>query len=221
MPLAAGGPPRLSEVLEALSAAAEAARTLGLAAGVAISIAALAALTVAWRFGRLLAALGGAAVGVLGALAAHEAIRVHLGIAPAIGAAIGAAAVGLACARSPRLFPFAAGALGGAFLGAALPLGGRGALWAAAGGLLGGFASLMAGRTVAASFASAIGGVLLPVGLVAIFGGHSLAREAAGRPAALLAVAVVAAIAGAAFQIGREEPPPPPPISPRDLGEQG
>lgn len=216
-PLAAGGPLRPADVLEALSAAAEAAREWGSAAGAALLVVSLAALTVAWRFRRPLAALGGAATGALAALAAHSAIRVHLGLGAGAAAAIAAVAAGLLCLRVPSLFPFAAGALPGAFLGAALPLGERAAWGMTAGAVVCGLAGLAAGRVVAAGFASAAGGVLLPVALVALFPGHGLSREAAARPLALLAVGVIAAVAGAAFQIGREEPRPPPPLEPRDL----
>lgn len=218
-PLAAGGPLRLADVLEALSAATEAARGWGPAAGAALLVVSLAALTVAWRFRRPLAALGGAAVGALAALAAHSAIRVHLGLGPGAAAAIAAVASGLLCLRFPSLFPFAAGALPGAVVGSAVPLGGRAAWGAAAGAVVCGLAGLAAGRVVAAAFASAAGGVLLPVALVALFPGHGISREAAARPLALLALGVIAAVAGAAFQIGREAPAPPPPIAPRDLRE--
>jgi di/tricarboxylate transporter len=61
-------------------------------------------------------------------------------------------------------------------------------------------------RPVAAAFASAIGGALLVVGFAAAFGAHPLVRDVAARPFALAALALVLAIAGAAFQLSRPEP---------------
>jgi hypothetical protein len=108
----------------------------------------------------------------------------------------------------PGAFPFAAGALPVALVGAEVPLAGRAVVGAAAGALLLGLAGLALGRVVSAAFASLCGGALLAAGVVAAFGKAPFARELAERPAALAGAALVLAVAGAAFQLARSREAP-------------
>ncbi len=205
--LAAAAPPdRLGEGLADLVRLVLLARALGVAGGLALAAAGLAALTVADRLRRPTAALGGALVGALAALSLRGLLAAHLGLSPAVAAAVGAGAGGLAGALLPPLFPAAAGALVGALLGAHLPLAGRAALGAAAGGLVGAALALLGARAVTVGVAVLSGGLALGAGLLALGGAHPLAVELAGRPFALLGFALVAAVAGAAFQLSRAAP---------------
>jgi hypothetical protein len=65
--------------------------------------------------------------------------------------------------------------------------------------------------------------VLVALGLVAALGSRPIGRELAARPVALLGIAVVLAIAGAAYQLGRPAAPagPPPLRAPDDRRGRG
>jgi hypothetical protein len=189
------------EVLAAIAALASRSARAGLTAGIPLVLAGLLALTVATRGRRILALVGVAGLGAAAAALLRGQISVHLGLsfgpAAALLAGVGAA-VG---ALFPAAFSFGAAALLGALLGPLIPLGGRPALGAAAAGLAAGLIGLALARAVAATVASLAGGLLLALGLVASFAARPIARELAGRPAVLLGFALVAGIAGAAFQI--------------------
>jgi hypothetical protein len=193
---------------EALVALADAVRPFGPWAGTLVAAAGLAALAVATRFRRPLAVLGGAALGVLAAFALRGRLAAHLGLSVAPAALVAAVAGGAACGLWPWAFPVAAGALPGALLGGTVPLAGRALLGAAAGAALGGVVGAAFARVVGAAFAAGAGGALAAVGLAVALDGHPLAREIARRPFALAAVALVLAIAGAAFQLSRRDPAP-------------
>jgi hypothetical protein len=207
---------RLSELLAGLAALAGAVLPLGTAAGSALALTGVVALTVATRWRRPLAVGGGTVVGVLAALALRGWLVEHLAASPLAATLVLAAAGAVGCAAIPAAFPFAAAALPGALLGAEVPLAGRSVLGAAAGALLAGVVGLALARFVSAAFASLVGGVLLGLGLVASFGRTPLARELAGRPAANAGLALVLAIAGAAFQLAttREDSGARSPVSP-------
>ncbi len=145
-----------------------------------------------------------------------------------LGVAGGIALIAVA-ARFRTTLAVSGGGLVGALLGAAVPLAGRAALGAAAGALVGGFIGFIAAREVSAVFASAAAGLLAALGLVGMSGTRPLGREIAAHPAALLAVALVIAIAAAAYQLSRPDAPrhrptvprtPGPPTLP-DRGERG
>jgi hypothetical protein len=214
---------RLSDALAALAAAAESTRPLGPWGGLLLVGVGLAALTVATRFPRPLAVLGGAIVGALAALAGGGALQTRLDLSPAVSAGLLATIGALGCGAYPAWFPFVAGAVPGALLGGSVPLAGSAAVGAAAGGALGGAVGALIGRGVVAVFACLVGGCLLAVGLVTLFQGHPLAGELTSRPFALGAVALVPAIAGAAFQLSRPHRAPvhgPPPLQEPD-GRRG
>jgi hypothetical protein len=191
---------RIAELFAGVAALAGAVVPLGPAAGVPLAAVGVLALTVGTRWHRPLAVAGGAAIGALAALALRGFAAAHVGLSPGPTTVLLAAAGAVAGAVLPGAFPFAAAALPGALLGADVPLAGRAAAGAAAGGLIAGLLGLAFGRLVAAAFASACGGLLLAVGLVATLGRAEIARELMGRPAVLVGVALVLAVAGVALQ---------------------
>jgi hypothetical protein len=197
---------RLGEAAEGLSHAAEAARGVGTAASAAAIVAGLLLLTVAARFRRVLAGVGGAAIGALAALAAHGAIASAYGLSIPLAAALGAVVLGAASALFPPVYPLAAGALPGALLGAHVPIGGRAALGAAVGGLVAGLVALAFATPIGIAVASFVGGLAIGLGLVGVLSRHAVGLALAAHPFALLAVAVVLGVAGSAFQLGRGEP---------------
>jgi hypothetical protein len=147
--------------------------------------------------------VGGAGVGALAGLALRDFAAAHLGLSPVLTVAVGAATAGVGCGIYPWAFPIAAGALPGALLGHTVPLMGRALLGAAAGALIGAAIGAGFARVVAAAFASVVGGAALAIGLVLAFGAWPPVQALAGRPIALAAVTLVAAVAGSAFQLGR------------------
>jgi hypothetical protein len=204
-PLAASVTERLIEALGGIGLAAERALAAGPVVGGVLAVLGIVALTVALRAPRPLAAAGGAVVGALAGIAARGTLALHFGLSPVTSAAVGAALAALACGAFPPIFPFALGALPGALFGVHAPIGGRGAFGAAAGALVGGTIALVFARPVTAGFTALAGGLLAGAGLLAVFAGHPLTVELAGRPFALLGFALVTGIAGAAFQLARRE----------------
>jgi hypothetical protein len=88
-------------------------------------------------------------------------------------------------------------------LGAAVPLAGRALVGAAAGAVILALVALLFARPIVVALAGALGGVLVALALVAVLGARPLAADLVAHPLALVGVALVAAIAGAAFQLGR------------------
>jgi hypothetical protein len=199
---------RLAEAADGLARAAGAARESGPAVGAAAVVAGLLTLTVFGRFPRVLAGVGGAAVGALAALAARGAIASALGLSTPLVPALGAAVVGAVAAVLPPVYPLAVGALPGALLGVHAPIGGRAALGAAVGGLVAGLAALVFATPVGIGFASFVGGLAVALGGVGVLAHQPVGRELAAHPFALLAVAIVLGVAGTAFQLGRAAPRP-------------
>lgn len=184
-------------------------RGFGLAAGVLLVAVGLSLLVLAERLRRPTAALGGALVAALAANLVRALLApflARLGLSPATGLALAAAVGGVAAGLFPPLFPAGAGALAGALLGVHLPLAGRAALGAGAGAVAGAALGLLAARAVTICLAVAAGGLALGAGLLAIGGAHPLASEVALRPFALLGFALVAAVAGGAYQLARGGP---------------
>lgn len=208
--LAATGPVgSAAEGLAALVRLVLLARGLGLAAGVALVVAGLGLLVLAERLRRPTAALGGALVAALALHLVRGLLApwlTRLGLSPATGAALAAAAGGVAAGLFPPLFPAGAGALAGALLGVHLPLAGRAALGAGAAAVAGAALSLLGARAVTICLAVATGGLALGAGLLALGGAHPLAAEVALRPFALVGFALVAAVAGGAYQLARGGP---------------
>lgn len=192
---------RIADAVAGLGAAADAARAHGPWTGALAVLVGVAALALAGRSRAGLAVIGGAALGAVAALAARGWIAAHVGLsrgwAAALAAAIGAAAGG----AWPGAFPLLAGAIPGAILGAGVPLSGRAYVGAAAGAVVGGVVGLAAGRAAATALACLAGGALVAVGGVALLGARPIAGELVAHPFALAAVAIVLAIAGAAYQL--------------------
>ncbi|ACL66073.1 membrane protein [Anaeromyxobacter dehalogenans 2CP-1] len=193
----------LGDALTGLVRVALATRAFGWPLGLALVVVGLAALVASDRLRRPAAAVGGAAVGVLAALAARRLLGPQLELSAVASAGLGAAVLGVACAAMPPLFPAAAGALAGALAGVHLPIGGRAAVGAGLGALAAALLALAASRAVAVVLCALSGGLALGVGLLAAAGPRPLASELAIRPFALLGFAVVAGVAGAAFQLAR------------------
>lgn len=204
-----------AQILSGVAELAERVRPHGLALGVPVALAGLAALLAGSRRRRPLAVAGLAAVGALAAVLLRRPLSAHLGLSPA-AAAGGLAALGaVAGVVAPAALPFCVAAVPGALAGANLPLGGRAAYGAAAGALAAGLVGLLLSRLVAATAAGLGGGLALAVGLLGCFQADPLARELAGRPAVVVGFALVVGIAGAALQLAR---PPAGATSPADPG---
>lgn len=192
---AAGGVTRLVELL----------RGLGPAPSVAAAGLGIVALTMAGRFPRGLAAAGGAALGALAAYAFRAPLALHVGVSLAVAAPVVAVVAGAVCALSPLPFPVAAGALPGLILGLRVPIAGRAVLGGAVGALAAGLVALLFARPFAIGFASALGGLLVAAASVGLGGDRPLARDLAAHPLAVVALALVLAIAGAAYQLALGE----------------
>lgn len=192
----------LGQALAALARLVGWLRGLGPLAGIALSLAGVALLTAADRLRRPTAVLGGAAVGALAARAAGALLPAAL--PPAGWGWVLAILCGGAAGLAPILFPVLAGALVGALLGVHVPVAGKPALGAALAAAVGGALLAVGARSVAVVLACLGGGLAVGVGLVTLAGGRELAAELAARPLVLLGVAVVAGVAGAAFQLSAE-----------------
>lgn len=149
-----------------------------------------------WR--QPVSAAGGAAAGALAGVAAAGL----LGLSPSLCAPLGAALLGGGALLAPALFPFAVGAIPGAFLGARHDLVGHPAGGAALGVLLLGGLAILAARPLAALLAGLAGAALLGAGLLGLDRHWTPLAEITGRPIVLAAVLLVLAVAGAAAQVG-------------------
>ena len=192
-----------AEIFASVGDLAARVQTLGLALGAPLALAGLALLAAGTRQRRALAAVGLAAVGALAALLLRRPLAAHLGLSPGVAAAACAGAGAIGGLLVPAALPFGLAALPGALAGSHLPLGGRAEVGAAAGALAAGIVGLLLARVVTAAAAGLGGGLALALGLLGCFRTESLARELAGRPAAVLAFALVVGIAGAALQLAR------------------
>ncbi len=160
-------------------------------------LAALGALALLFgaRRRRPVAAIGGAAMGWLAALAAAGALQLSSNWGP-----WGAAVLGTAALALPSAFPFAAGGLLGALAGALLPVPGQGPLAASIGlFLLGGF-GVLAARPIAALAAGTAGAAVLAAAAAGASRHLPWLAPLAERPTLLWALFVVLAVTGTAFQ---------------------
>jgi hypothetical protein len=144
----------------------------------------------------LVASLGGAGLGWLGGFAAAGALELGGSLAGPLGAAI----LGGGALAFPSLFPFAAGAVPGALAGARFPVAGQPALGAAIGVLLLGGLALLGARIVAAVAAGLLGAAACGAALAGLSRHLPELRPVVDRPTLLLALVVVLAVAGAAYQ---------------------
>ncbi|HEY7723880.1 MAG TPA: hypothetical protein VH880_01000 [Anaeromyxobacteraceae bacterium] len=150
------------------------------------------------------AALGGAALGWLGGYAAAGALELGGKVAGPLGAAI----LGGGALAFPPLFPLAAGAVPGALAGSRFPVAGHPALGAAIGLLLLGGLALLGARLVAAAAAGLLGAAACGAALAGLSRHLPELRPLVDRPALLLALVVVLAVAGAAYQSPAAWPAP-------------
>lgn len=216
---------RAEEALAGLSALATRSTGLATPAAAALGLAGLLLLGFGARRREVVGAVGGAAIGALAALAAAGWLQARWPAAPRPAlAAAGAAALGVLGGLWPPLFAFAAGALPGAVLGVAVPLGEQPLYGLLAGAAALGAASLVAAEFTAVAVAATLGAGLLGGALLALAGPRPEVSALAARPALLLAWLVVVGTAGGALQWGRAwgrgggkaGGGPAPPVSPRD-----
>jgi hypothetical protein len=198
---------RALEAAAGLSRLAELLREGGLFVAAAAGLLGLVLLTIAGRFPRGLAVAGGAVLGALSAVAFRAPLATHVGVSLVVAAPVLAIVAAAACALLPLAFPVAVGALPGLLLGLEVPLAGRAAFGGAIGALVAGGVALLFARVVAIGSVSALGGLLVASAAVAIGGARPLARELSAHPLAILALALVLAIAGAAYQLARGDAP--------------
>jgi hypothetical protein len=148
-----------------------------------------------WR--RPVAAVGGSGAGALAGVGVAGLLGLSAGVLPAIGAlALGGAALAV-----PSLFPFFAGALPGAFLGAMAMPGGASWLGAVIVSFLFGGLGLLGARLVAAATAGAAGAGLVGAALLGAASRLPALAPLARWPVLLAGLLTVLAIAGAAFQL--------------------
>jgi hypothetical protein len=209
----------VADAVALVGRAARASARLGPVAGAAAVVLGLVLLVVVGRWRRPIAGVGGTLLGALAALALERLVATRLGLPLPLSAALLAVAGGVGAFLFPVAFPFAAGALPGALLGAHAPLAGRAIFGAAVGGAIGGLVALLFARPVAIGFVSIAGGLLVALGTVGLFAESAFAADAIAHPFAIVALALVAGIAGAAYQLERREPAAGlsgSPVAPRD-----
>jgi hypothetical protein len=208
----------LGRALDALRALVMWLRGGGAVVGVGLAVLGAVLLAAADRLRRPVAALGGAAVGVLAARAAQPVLPEVL--SPAGWAWVAAVLCGAGAALVPALFPSLVGALVGALLGLHVPVAGRPAIGAILAAGVGAALLAIGARSTAAVLASIAGGLALGAAFVTLAGGHEIGLELALRPSVLLGLAVVLGVAGAVFQLAGEKNGrarfPQPPKLPRD-----
>jgi hypothetical protein len=197
---AAGVRGQVTAALAGLVRLAAWARAAGPAAGGLLALGGAAALVAADRLRRPVAFLGGAGAGALVAAAAAPWLSAWPG--PTAWAWIAAAVAGCVAAVVPPVFPALLGALAGAHLGVHAAVGGSHSAGAAIGAAVGAALLLVGARSAAVVLACLGGGIALATGLLALAGGRAWAADLAGSPVAILCLAVVTGIAGAAYQLG-------------------
>jgi hypothetical protein len=152
------------------------------------------------RTRRPVAALGAAGVAAAAAHWLGAPVVSALGLSPSMLAAASAAAAGAFAVLLPQVFPALAGALPGALLAGLLAPTDRRLEVLAVGAVLGGVAGFLAARVVASVIASAVGAMAVAVGATGALSATAVGRALHDHPVAILAVALVLAVAGAAFQ---------------------
>ncbi len=195
--LAAPGP-FLLDLLGAGYAGAAALRALPAWVPGLLLAAGLFALLAGARWRLPVSAAGAGAAGALAGVAASGL----LGLPVAASAAVGSALLAGGALLLPPLFPFAVGAIPGAFLGARFDLVGHPAGGAMLGALLLGGLAILVARPLAAAFAGLVGAALLGAALLGLDRLWPPIAEVTRRPVVLAAVLLVLAVAGAAAQVG-------------------
>lgn len=152
------------------------------------------------RARRPVAALGAASVAAAAAHWMGAPVGSALGLSPSMLAASSAAAAGAIAALLPPVFPALAGALPGALLAGLLAPTDRRLEVLAIGAVLGAVAGFLAARLVASVVASAVGAMAVAVGATGALRATTVGRALHDHPVAILAIALILAVAGAAFQ---------------------
>jgi len=156
------------------------------------------------RSARAFGVAGGAAVGAAAGLVARSWLEASLGATTPLAAAVGGAAgLAVAGAAVPRVVVFAAGALPGAVLGAAIPVGGSALAGLAIGAAVLGTLALVGAGVVASAVAGGAGAALLGAALLALPGLHGITQAEGGGPFLLLGWTAVVGVAGAVLQVDR------------------
>jgi hypothetical protein len=158
------------------------------------------------RLPRVVTAIGGGAVGALAGLAYAEVFR-QLGVSPSTAALGCGAALAIACALAPPLFPVVLGAVPGALVGARAQVTENPALGAAAGALVLGVFGYLLRRFLVAVAGALAGALLVAAALLALSARFPALGELARRPVVLAAGVALLAVAGAAYQLGAASAP--------------
>jgi len=166
----------------------------------AVILAGMVALLFGARARRPVAALGAASVAAAAASWLGAPVGSALGLSPSMLSASSAAVAGALAALLPPIFPALAGALPGAFLADLLAPADRRLEVLAVGAVLGAVAGFLAARLVASVIASAAGAMAVAVGATGALRATIVGRALHDHPVAILAVALILAVAGAAFQ---------------------
>ena len=155
------------------------------------------------RARRPVAALGAAAVGAIAAGVLGGPAARALAISPSLLAATAAGVAGAAAAVVPQVFPAFAGALPGALVAEVFAPAGRHLEVLAVGAALGAVGGFLLARLVASLAAASAGAVAVAVGGAGALRATAPGKALLDHPVAILAVAVLLGVAGAAFQYPR------------------
>ena len=168
-----------------------------------VAVAGLVVMLFGARARRPVAVVGAAGVAAAAVHWVGARAGAPMGMAPSTLAVVSAAVAGAVSAFVPQLFPALAGAVPGALLAEFLAPADRRLEVMAAGAVLGAILGVLAARPVAAAVASGAGALAVAVGAEGALLGTSPGRALLSHPSAMLAVAVILAVAGTAFQLSR------------------
>jgi len=166
----------------------------------AVILAGLVALLFGARARRPVAALGAAGVAAAAASWLGAPLGSALGLSSSMLAVSSAAVAGALAALLPPIFPVLAGALPGALLADLLAPPDRRLEVLVIGAVLGAVAGFLSARLVASVIASSLGAMAVAVGATGALLATTVGRALHDHPVAILAIALILAVAGAAFQ---------------------
>ena len=169
----------------------------------AVVLAGLAVLLFGARPRRPVAALGAAGVAAAAAGWLGAPIAASTGLSLSTLAVTFAALAGAVAALVPPVFPALAGALPGALLAGLFAPADRFLEVLLVGAALGAVAGFLLARLVASAVAASVGALAVALGAAGALPATSPGRALLAHPVAILAIAVVLAVAGAAFQLSR------------------
>jgi hypothetical protein len=166
----------------------------------AVILAGMGALLFGARARRPVAALGAASVAAAAASWLGAPLGSALGLSSSMLAVSSAAVAGALAALLPPIFPVLAGALPGALLADLLAPTDRRLEVLVIGAVLGAVAGFLSARLVASVIASSLGAMAVAVGATGALLATTVGRALHDHPVAILAIALILAVAGAAFQ---------------------